>query len=114
MIFLKTLAFAFGLALGGGLLYALAVSESARLVAMFLLGAFLFGSTVLLTALAVNKQWSKVIGEQKTVHTHRYSINGPSGGPPAFEPPERQQELLPPLVWPEAMTQVDSDDETIA
>lgn len=114
--FLTVIGLGLGLALGGGGVYAFAVNESVRLITMFLLGAFLFGVTILLTALLVNRQWSRVIGEQKTTHHHSYRLNGPSNQP-VFEPPERQQELLPPApqewqVWPAAS--VDSENETIA
>ena len=63
-----------GLVIGGSLVYALFISEMARLV-MVGLGAFLLAAiTIGGTALAVNRQWTKALGAQshRTTHNHRY------------------------------------------
>jgi hypothetical protein len=119
--FLSVVGLGVGLALGGGLLYGLFTSETARLVTMFLLGAFLFGSTVLLTTLFINRQWARVVGEQRTTHNHRYQINHPQLPPPAWEqsPVQPQPELLPPLpdkakIWESVNLEEDPEDEIIA
>jgi hypothetical protein len=111
----------FGLAVGGGLVYALYSSESARLLSMFLLGAFLFGSTVLLTALFINRQWTKALGQSRTTHHHRYQLQ--STFPPGWETSpsngQRTQDLLPPLaenarLWDSVVMPEDIDDEVVA
>ena len=120
-LFLSVAGLGIGLALGGGILYALSTSESARLVTMFLLGAFLFGSTVLLTALFINRQWTRAIGEQRTTHHHRYQINHPQLSPPAWDnaPVQPPPELLPPLpdragIWESMNVEENAEDEIIA
>jgi hypothetical protein len=117
--FLGVVGLGCGLALGGSVTYALFVSESARLLGMFLLGAVLFGSTVMLTALAINRQWAKLIGEQRTTHNHRYQIQ--HSPPPVWDPnpAQRQPDLLPPLsdksvVWDSVNLSEREDDEVVA
>ncbi len=120
-LFLSVVGLGIGLALGGGALYALYTNETARLVTMFLLGAFLFGSTVLLTALFINRQWTRAIGEQRTTHNHRYQINRSSLPSPAWDnsPVHPQSELLPPLpdkakIWEAVNVEESAEDEIIA
>lgn len=59
--FFSVIGFGLGLALGAGIIYGLLTSESARLLVMFLLGAILFGGVVLVTALMINRQWTRSI-----------------------------------------------------
>ena len=120
-LFLSVVGLGIGLALGGGALYALYSSETARLVTMFLLGAFLFGSTVLLTALFINRQWARAVGEQRTTHNHRYQINHSQLPSSAWDnsPVQPQPELLPPLpdkarVWEPMNVEESEEDEIIA
>lgn len=111
----------FGLAVGGGLVYALYSSESARLLSMFLLGAFLFGSTVLLTALFINRQWTKALGQSRTSHHHRYQLQPTvlSGWETTPKGSQQSQDLLPPLahnsgLWDSVAMPEDVDDEVVA
>ncbi len=119
--FMGVVGLGFGLAVGSGLVYALYSSESARLLSMFLLGAFLFGSTVLLTALFINRQWTKALGQSRTSHHHRYQLQ--STFPPGWEVTPRggqgAQDLLPPLadnagLWDSVAMPEDIDDEVVA
>lgn len=117
--FMGVVGLGFGLAVGGGLVYALYSSESARLLSMFLLGAFLIGSTVLLTALFINRQWTKALGQSRTSHHHRYQLQ--STFPPGWEVPtsQRSQDLLPPLadhagLWDSVAMPEDVDNEVVA
>ena len=72
--------FAFGLALGAGLVYAFYLSEAMRLatvgVGAFVLAALTIGGT----ALAVNRQWAHTLQGQRSphiIHNHRYpALNG--------------------------------------
>ena len=110
--FLTVTALGCGLTLGGGIIYALLVSESARLLGMFLLGAFLFGSTVLVTVLFINRQWAKTLGEHRTTHNHRYQIQH-------APPDQRQPDLLPPIsdrsvVWDSVNLPEREEDEVVA
>ncbi|GEM_PF-2913299 len=120
-LFLSVVGLGIGLALGGGILYGLFTSETARLVTMFLLGAFLFGSTVLFTALFINRQWTQAVGEQRTTHHHRYQINHAQLPPTAWDnaPVQPQPELLPPLpdkarIWESMNVEESAEDEIIA
>ena len=115
--FLGIAGLGFGLALGGGLVYALHTSESTRLMVVFLLGALVFGSAVLLTAMLVNRQWTRAIGQQRTTHNYRYQA--PQIPPAVFPSPEqRAPDLLPPPEWPMFTATMpapqDVDDEVVA
>lgn len=109
----------FGLALGGGLVYALYISESARLIAMFLLGAFLLGGTVLATALLINRQWIRGV-DHRTINNYR--LQAPPTYPPVYPAaypeamPSRQEDLLPPLAgdWSTQTFNPDNDEAPIA
>lgn len=96
--FWSFLGLGFGLTLGGALIYAFAVSEAFRLLAVGL-GAFLLAAlTIGGTALLVNRQWANALGRQRATHHHRYQIGPPISSSPAghlWEPPPA--ELLPPL-----------------
>jgi Flp pilus assembly protein protease CpaA len=119
--FFSVLGFGFGLATGGGLIYALLVSESARLMITFLLGALVFGGTVLITTILVNRQWTKAIGEQRSTYNHRYQVYpqqpsspmGPamwSGQPEALLPPPASTTTS----WAQVPEENQVDDEVVA
>jgi hypothetical protein len=67
----------FGLALGGGMVYAFYLSEAMRLAAVGI-GAFMLAAlTIGGTALAVNRQWTNTLGTQQAphiIHNHRYPV----------------------------------------
>lgn len=118
---------AFGLALGLSLTYALYANEAARLVFMFIFGAVLIGSTVLLTALAINRQWTKSLPDHRVTHHHRYQIptSQPTNYPTTQSPNHQPYDLLPPPPsgyepWPfnghsnHANVDADIDDQIVA
>lgn len=98
--FWSFLGLGFGLTLGGGLIYAFAVSEAFRLLAVGLTAFLLAALTIGGTALLVNRQWATALGRQRSTHHHRYQLGQPSA-PPAWD-------LLPPL--PELPPFDDQDD----
>ncbi len=114
--FLNVAGLGFGLTLGGGLVYALYTSDSARLMAAFLLGAFIFGGVVLLTVIMVNRQWTRAMGDQRTTNNHRYQVY--SQQPGWTMPAQRPQELLPlpdVAMWGAPVdTRQDVNDEVVA
>ncbi len=104
--FWSFLGLGFGLTLGSGLIYAFAVSEAFRLLAVGLTAFLLAALTIGGTALLVNRQWATALGRQRSTHHHRYQLGQPSA-PPVWELPP-PADLLPPL--PELPPFDDQDD----
>ena len=107
-----------GLTLGGGVVYALSISEAMRLVTVGI-GAFLLAAmTIGGAALIVNRQWTKALGAQshRTTHNHRYpSYNFPPAAMWDGKLPMPPSELLPPALGVELDPgRGDLDDEVVA
>lgn len=110
--FIKTIGLGLGLTLGGSLVYALYISEAARLLLIFVGGALMFGAVILVTVYMINRQWIKSMGEQRTIHNYRYQVGQPAASPPpVYQSQAYYPELPPPPAWG---ANGQSDDDLIA
>lgn len=98
--FIKTIGLGLGLTLGGSLVYALYISEAARLLLIFVGGALMFGTVILITVYMINRQWINSMGEQRTIHNYRYQVGQPAASSPVYHQNQpHYPELPPPPVW---------------
>ena len=104
MNLLRYTGLGFGLAIGGGLVYALFTSEMARLV-IFGLFLFILGASIVGLALLVNnRQWTQALGMRRPPNTtNRYELL-----PPPYQQPSPYYNV------PESLPQIEGNSEIIA